>query len=245
MNILRWLVLSLTVIVSAGLVTPVSARSASTHCSDTLSNQTIAGDLLVPEGEYCELNNVTVLGDTRVGRRSTFAVYDSRIEGGVTGSDVELVLLQGASVGGRIRVAGGVSTLLENATVAGDVRINDIIDARVLQTNLASDLVVRGGREVVLFCGSTVVGDARFTANTSWLGLGGGLETCTGNNVQGNLRVDHNLGGVTVANNTIKQNLLCAANDPAPEVDGNQVGGKARGQCRSDEAVDRSDTDNE
>jgi hypothetical protein len=237
MNIMRWLILSLTLILSAGFAAPVSAYPASISCAGVFSNLTIPGDLIVPEGEYCELNSVTVLGDAQVGRRSTLAVYGGRIAGALRGSNVELVLLQGASVGGRIRLVGGATARLEYATVAGDTRIADIVDTRVLQTQLAGDLVVRGGREVVQFCGTTVAGDAQFARNKSWVGIGGDLATCTANEVWGNLRVHHNLGGVMVANNTIGRNLVCAANDPAPAVYGNQVGGRARGQCGAGEPV--------
>jgi hypothetical protein len=40
-----------------------------------------------------------------------------------------------------------------------------------------------------------------------------------------------------VANNTVGRNLVCAANDPAPVVYGNQVGGRVRGQCGAGEPV--------
>jgi hypothetical protein len=237
MNIMRWLILSLTLILSAGLAAPVSAHPASTTCAGVFSNRTIPGDLIVPEGEYCELNGVTVLGDAQVGRRSTFAIYESRIEGALTGSRFELVLLQGASVGGRIRLEGGATVRLEYATVAEDTRIADIVDTRVLQTQLAGNLVVRGGREVVLLCGTIVEGDAQFAGNKSWVGIGGDLAACGANEVQGNLRLHHNLGGVMLANNTVGRNLVCAANDPAPAVYGNKVGGRVRGQCGVGEPV--------
>jgi hypothetical protein len=237
MNIMRWLILSLTLILSAGLAAPVLARPAPISCAGELSNLTIPGDLIVPEGEYCELNSMTVLGDARVGRRSTLAVYGGRIAGALSGSSFELVLLQGASVGGRIRLTGGVSAWLEYATVAGDTRITDIVDTRVLQTQLASDLVVRGGREVVQFCGTIVEGDARFASNGGGLQIGGDLATCAANKVQGNLRVHHNQSEITVANNTVGRNLVCAANNPAPLVYGNQVGGSVRGQCGAGEPV--------
>ena len=237
MNVLRWLILSLTLILSAGLAAPVSAGPASISCAGELSNQTIPGDLIVPEGEYCELNSVTVLGDAQVGRRSTLALYGSRIAGALSGSSVELVLLQGASVGGRVHLLGGATAWLEYATVAGDTHITEIVDTRVLQTQLAGDLVVRDGREQVQFCGTTVEGDARFAGNVGWVQIGGDLATCAANEVQGNLRVHHNRLGITVANNTVGQNLVCAANDPAPVVYGNQVGGTVRGQCGAGEPV--------
>ena len=231
MNIMRWLILSLTLFLSAGLAAPVSASQASISCAGELSSLTIPGDLIVPEGEYCELNSVTVLGDAQVGRRSTLAVYGGRIAGALSGSSFELVLLQGASVGGRIHLTGGVSAWLEHATVAGDTRITDIVDTRVLQAQVAGDLVARGGREQVQFCGTIVEGDARFAGNVGWVQIGGDLATCAANKVQGNLQVHHNRLGITVANNTVGRNLVCAANDPAPVVYGNQVGGRARGQC--------------
>ncbi|NJO83759.1 MAG: hypothetical protein HC828_13800 [Blastochloris sp.] len=159
----------------------------------------------------------------------------------LSGDGFELALLQNASVGKRIRLEQGVSAWLEGATITGDIRISDVVDTRILEARLAGDLVVRSGREVVLFCGSTVAGDARFAANKSWVGIGDGSTTCRGNDVRGSIRAHHNLGGVTVANNTVGRNLVCAANDPAPEVSGNRVGGKARGQCGAGETVNTSE----
>jgi hypothetical protein len=234
MNLIKWLMLTLTLILSAGLAAPVAASPAHTRCVGELSNQTIAGDLIVPEGERCELINVTILGDVRVNQRSSLEVIESRIEGSLTGSRFERVSLRDASVGGSVRLTGGSSAELERATVGGDARLVEQVDARVLQSRVTGDLVVRGTGEVALFCGSTVEGDARFSDHRGGLLIGDDpyfAGICGANEVRGNLRVQHNSSDTIVANTSVGQNLVCTANDPAPIVYGNQVAGSARGQC--------------
>jgi hypothetical protein len=241
MNIIRGLALALLLAIVALAATPAQAGPARTVCADVLSNVVVPGDLLVPEGVYCELNNVTVKGDARIHQRSTLAVYDSRIDGDITGSRFELVTVENSSVGGRIQLKSGVSTWIEGSTVEGDVRFSDGHDARVLGSEVLGDLTIRGTHEQVQFCGATVGGDARFASNEGWVFLGGGLEGCSANEVRGTMRVHNNLQDTTVANNTVGRDLVCAANEPAPTVYDNQVSGRARGQCGAGEVVAASE----
>jgi hypothetical protein len=238
MNIIRGLTLALLLAIAALAATPAQAGPARTLCTDVLNDTVVPGDLLVPEGVYCELNNVTVQGDARIQRRSTLAIHDSRVDGDITGSRFELVLLRNATVGGHVRLTSGVSTWIEEGTtVEGDVRFSDGHDARVLGSEVLGDLTIRGTHEQVQFCGATVGGDARFASNEGWVFLGGGLEGCAPNEVRGTMRVHHNLQETTVANNTVGRDLVCAANEPAPTVYDNRVSGRARGQCGAGEAV--------
>jgi hypothetical protein len=237
-KVIIWLILG--IMLSVSFAAPASARSASTRCVEALSNQTISGNLIVPAGEQCALINSTILGDIRVEQRATLEVIGSRINGTLTGSRFELVTLRDASVNGRVRLTGGSAVELERSTAGGDVRIVDQVDVRVLQSRVTGRLVVRDAA-VTLLCGSTVEGDARFADHRGGLLIGDVppfLPPCSANEVWGNLRVHHNASETIIANTTVGRNLICAANDPAPLVYGNQVGGKARGQCGLNEPVD-------
>jgi hypothetical protein len=246
MKTITWLMLSLTFILSAGLVAPAAARIVRTSCVGELANLTVRGDLIVPEGEQCQLIHVTVRGNVRVNERATLEVIESRINAALTGAHFERVSLQDSSVGQRVRLIGGVSVELVRTTIEDGARLVDQIDARVLQSRVTGPLVVRGTREVALVCGSTVEGDARFTDNRGGLLIGGDPALCAANEVQGHLRLHHNQSETTVAHNTIGQNLVCAANDPAPTAFDNQVGGTTRGQCGTNEPVDATElTDSE
>jgi hypothetical protein len=194
----------------------------------------------------CALDNVTALGDVRVHERATFGAYASRIAGTLAGSGFERVTIRDSSVGGRIRLTGGATVELERTTTSRDAHLVDQIDARVLQSRVTGDLVVRGSREVALLCGTTVEGDARFAEHRGGLLIGDDPTFpgfCSANEVWGNLRVHHNQSDTIVANTSVGQNLVCAANDPAPAVYENQVGGKARGQCGLNETVDIAELD--
>lgn len=76
-----------------------------------------------------------------------------------------------------------------------------------------------------------------FAGNEGWVGVGGEPASRAANEVRGHLRVHHNRQALTVANNLVGRDLVCVANDPAPAVFGNRVGGKARGQCGAGEPV--------
>jgi hypothetical protein len=187
---------------------------------------------------YCELDGSTVLGDVRVHRRSTFAAYDSTITGDLQAAYFGLVLLERTQLGGQLQLEHGISGWFEQATLGGGARLLGVSDTRVLHTTVQGNLTVRDAHDQVQFCGSSVTGNARFAGNEGFIHIGGGLASCAANEVRGSLRVHDNRQEITVANNTVGQNLICAANEPAPTVFGNQVGGKARGQCGVNEPVD-------
>jgi hypothetical protein len=237
MKFIQRLALAILFVLSATVATPASAHSRSTICTSVLTTTTIPSDLVVPEGVYCELNNTTVQGNIQIGQRSTLALYESRIEGTITGTRFELVTLQNTAVGKDIRLSSGVSIWLEGATIEGDVHLNDGLDTRVLQSQVSGDLLVRRSSQQVQFCGTTVNGDARFADNEGWVNVGGDLSSCAANTVRGTLRVHHNQQAITVANNAVGRDLVCTANDPAPVAYKNQVAGRTRGQCGVDQAV--------
>jgi hypothetical protein len=241
MKATAWLILSLTLFLTAGLATPAAARPTHVSCVGDLIDQTVVGDLIVPASEACVLINVTVRGNVRVGERSGLQVIESRVEGGVSGARFEHVSFRDASVGGRIQLSDGVTTEFERSRAEGNVRLIGLHDARLLTTRVQGNLVMRASREVAMLCGTTVEGDARLAEHRGGLFIGDapifpGL--CSANEVWGTLRVHHNQSDTVVANTTVGRNLICAANEPEPVVYGNQVGGKARGQCGDGEAVD-------
>ncbi|NTU81574.1 MAG: hypothetical protein HGA45_19695 [Chloroflexales bacterium] len=238
MKITMQLLLAALLMLSFVIVTPAAARPAPVFCDAVLTDIVIRGDLLVPERSHCELNNVTVLGDVRMRDGAGFTPYDSRIAGSITGAQFELLHLLNSTVEGDIRLRGGVRAELARATVTGDVWLNDLYEAVLLESRVRGALMARGTNGQVQLCGSTVEGDASVVGNSGWIMVGGDLATCATNAVHGTLRVHHNQQAITVANNTVGQNLICAANDPAPTVFANQVRGKTRGQCGGNEPMD-------
>ena len=241
MKYIKWLMLTILIALSAGMAGPASARSGSTVCTDVISNTTIRGDLIVPKGVYCELNGVTVMGDVRIHERSTFAPYDSTIKGGITGNSIELLHLLNTTVGERIRVSSPVSVWIERGKLRGDIRVSDGLDVRVLDSQVSGSVTLQRTNGATYLCGTTITRDVRIARNEGWIFVGGGVEGCAANQIRGTLRVHHNRQEIHIANNIIWRNLLCAVNEPALFVSGNQVGGKVRGQCGANEPVDMSE----
>ncbi len=247
MKATAWLILSLTLFLTVGIAAPLEARPARTNCVGDLSDQIILGDLIVPASEACVLINVTVRGNVRVGERSGLQVIESRVEGGVSGARFEHVSFRDASVGGRIQLSDGVTTEFERSRAEGNVRLIGLHDARLLTTRVQGNLVMRASREVAMLCGTTVEGDARLAEHRGGLLIGDapifpGL--CSANEVWGTIRVHHNQSDTVIAFTTIGRNLICAANEPAPAVYGNTVGGTARGQCGDGEVVGAAELGN-
>jgi hypothetical protein len=238
MKALRWLVLSLTLILSAGFAAPASAQPAPTRCTSFIFNRTIAGDLLVPQFARCELDEVIVQGDIVVRQGATFLAYNSRFKGTLTSNGFDQVLIEDTRIGGPVHLTNGISTRFGRVVIEDDTRLNDNYIMRVLDTKVAGDLVVRGAGEQLYFCGSAVGGNAWFAHNKAYTLLGGEFPDCAANNVRGDMHVHYNQQQITVANNTVGRNLVCTANDPAPSVYDNQVGGAARGQCASSAPAD-------
>lgn len=246
MKLITWLIVSLTLFIATGVADSVEARPARTACVGDLSDQTIDGDLIVPARETCTLINVTVRGSVRVDERSGLEVIASRIDGGVTGARFERVSFRDAAVGGPIRLTGGNSAVLERTSVAGATRLVEQVDVRVLESRVQGNLVMLGSREVAMLCGATVEGDARFAEHRGGLLIGDAPILpgfCSANEVWGNLRVHHNQSDTIIANTAVGRNLVCTANDPAPAVYGNTVGGAARGQCGDGAPVDAVELD--
>lgn len=244
MKAITWLILSLTLFFGSGIAAPVEARQARTSCVGDLSNQTILGDLSVPAGEACVLINVTVRGNVRVHERSGLQAIASRVDGSVSGSGFEHVSFQDASVGGRVRLTDGVTAEFAQSLLEASVRLIGQHDVRLLESRVTGNLVMRGSREVAMLCGTIVEGDARFAEHRGGLLIGDAPllpGVCSANEVWGSLRVHHNQSDTIIAFTTIGRNLVCAANEPAPALYGNTIGGTARGQCGDGAAVDAAE----
>jgi hypothetical protein len=79
-------------------------------------------------------------------------------------------------------------------------------------------------------CGNWVSGSTKVLASGGAV-LVGGSASCAGNDVRGSVVVQDNAAYVAIAGNTIRRNLDCTGNDPAPEVGTNTVRGTKIGQC--------------
>jgi hypothetical protein len=227
------------------LTTPTMALAA-TECRDeTITNQTIQGNLVVPAGAYCGLGEGTIVtgnvtveaeaylgvsdatigGNVKVGAGATFHSFGGTVGGNVRGQGFSGVIL-GSSlnfdaptvVNGNVTLTGGTGEVeFYNLRVGGRVAITDssLHYFRIYNTQMSGGLTVAGNH---------VAGSMDIDANT----IGGSLQFT--NNV-------NEVDSPSITDNTIRGSLSCEGNDPAPAVFNNTVDGRTTGQCADAEAV--------
>lgn len=72
---------------AAAMTTPAQAAEA-VRCSGTITNRTIAGDLVVPAGSSCQLDRVTVTGDVKIGQYANLLIMSSTVRGSTGPEDI-------------------------------------------------------------------------------------------------------------------------------------------------------------
>jgi hypothetical protein len=187
------------------------AKKAATTCTGTLASGKYH-KLVVPAGETCDGTNavINVRGGVRVREGATFILgFD---HGPATGT-----------IRGGVRAKEPASLQLHSAHISGGVRMRGGGGPKQPPPTVFStveDNVIRGG--------ATINGYSAF-----WLGF-------IRNHVRGTVRLSNNDMGDPDANeyvtNTIKGNLVCHNNSPAPQVGDseglpNVVTGRKVDQC--------------
>jgi len=192
---------------AAGVSTAVAGHARST-CDGTLASGTYH-KLVVPAGATCDGTeaNINVRGGVRVGEGATFILGADPNEGG--GADT-------GTIRGGIRANAPATLEVHFAHIKGGVRMrggNGFFST-------VEDSVIRGG--------ATINGYSGF-----WLGF-------IRNEVRGTVNLSNNAMDDPDANeyvtNTIKGNLVCHNNSPAPQVGDseglpNVVSGRKVDQC--------------
>lgn len=141
---------------------------------------------------------------------ATCSITDARIEGNVKVEQGGAVTISGRTfIDGNVQSDGGrfVRLLGGGVTVGGDVQIKKATETSAIQP------------------GTQVLGNFQYEENQAFL-------FATGAFIQGDFQVFKNLGGASISRNTIRQNLQCKENIPAPLGGGNVVGGNKEDQCR-------------
>jgi subtilisin family serine protease len=111
--------------------------------------------------------------------------------------------LAGTIIAGNIKVESGAILNASNILVGGNLQADGAASVNVNDSTVGGSLqVVKGGAN--LLSSSFINGDVRFFGNK---------------------------GGITISNNTIRGNLQCKENDPAPTGGGNIVQGNKEDQC--------------
>ena len=196
-----------TTALTAGLATAKSPHGKPT-CTGTLASGKYHR-LMVPAGATCDGTqaNIDVRGGVRVGEGATFILGADPSEGGLT----------------------------DTGTIRGGIRATDPASLQVHFAHVNGGVRMRGGNgffstveDNVIHGGATINGYSGF-----WLGF-------IRNNVRGTVKLSNNVMDDPDANeyvtNTIKGNLVCNNNSPAPQVGDseglpNVVSGRKVDQC--------------
>jgi hypothetical protein len=228
------------------------AAGADTTCTTTLSNGTINGNLVVPNGNNCSLTNETVTGNVTVGTGASLTVDAATIGGSIGANhcsfvqlfnDLGPVSVRGSVViescfGSRIGANGYNNlTALHSFTISGNFTCSNnsapfgAAGCIALGGSVGGNLQANNntGVEGADVGANTVMGNVQVNANA-------GGDEVTGNTVMGNVQVNNNtdgaVGGSVVGGNKIGGNLACQGNTRV--INGgvpNTVAGNERGQC--------------
>jgi len=95
-----------------------------TICNGSISG-VIEGDVVVPPGTFCSLNNVVIKGDVIVLSNSLLldVFPENIIEGNVIGSEADLIRLSNTRVKGNVIGDDNNSVQLSGITVDGNIRL--------------------------------------------------------------------------------------------------------------------------
>ena len=192
-------------------------------------------------------------GDLQIGEQSIASLDDTRVGGNVEARGTWAVLdASGGSIGGRVRMADAERINLGNITVNGDVRFErsrlivahgaqikgtfraaDVEFAAIVESRVGGNVAIDRATNEARLCNSRIAGQATLQDNPGKVTIGGGNPAlrCGGSKFDGNLRIFENTGGVTIEGNTVRDNLACRDNDPAPTGGNNRVEGRKQGQC--------------
>ena len=157
-------VLMIVPMLAVGLVLGgTSPATAAATCNGDISDRTIRGDLVVPEGADCDLTRVVVRGGVTVGANALLQLEDSEIRGPVTAT-------------------GAASLRLFTSTVRGNV-VSTAPDIFVSAIEVRGNLTITGGSLVaeIGVVDTIVRGDLTYSGNA------GGFNRIGGNTVDGNL----------------------------------------------------------
>jgi hypothetical protein len=190
-----------------------AARAADTSCINAVLSGPINGNVVVPNGDSCDLEAANVTGNVLVGKGA--------------------FLMVGGFAPGSVTISGNV-----NADHCFAVQIGNLAATRALaNVSVGGNVVIQScggelsGYEYLPFFGSITIGGNFLCQSNS--------QPCVAmsGSIGGNANVSDNSGGHSlVSNNKINGNLLCFGNTgavPAVSNSGitNMVAGKELGQC--------------
>jgi hypothetical protein len=205
---------------------------------DAVATGVSVDDVIVPVDGSCTLVDSTVSGNVFVSRGAFFQATNTDIGGKVRAQDaLTLFIDTDSTVGRSVKARGTAQVFVFNATVRGDVDVEDTTEvAQICGANVGDDVEVeRSGIDILVgdplaegCAGNTVGGDLEVEHNVAQSEL-----VVRGNTVGGDLEVEHNSGPVEkfVQDNTGGDELECHGNEEPFTASGNMGFARVEGQC--------------
>jgi hypothetical protein len=134
----RHLVVAVTVIALAAVVSVPGAFAETRKCVGTLNGSTTGLDnVKVPRGATCTLSGVRLRGNIKVGADATLIATNVRVNGSIQGKEAAQVTVTGAltKVGGSVQLVEGGGVTLTTIRVKGDVQLFDNLGPMAITGN--------------------------------------------------------------------------------------------------------------
>jgi hypothetical protein len=243
------LVAALVATMLLGAASPALAQdSDDTVCTGAMGPVTVRGDLVVPEGQVCDLAGTRVLGNTKVEDGAELYAEQATLRGNVSVDPGGYADLFESSVGGNVRLNQSLGLSTEDSSIDGNIDSNaaDFVD--LFGGDVDGNLVARGG-ETAVFAEAVGVGgnlvadgndyfdlyDSEVNGNFSVRNTQSGSIFC-GNTLNGNSEFFGNMTLLTIGSpdqacdgNTVNGNILVRNNQAEAEISDNDVNGNL--QC--------------
>lgn len=193
-------------LVALVLTTGVGTAAAATKtCTGALEGSTVKGNVEVPMGESCSINESSISGNLTVQKAATLELAHSTVSGNLKSSGVVTIGTVGGSpqaqIGGNLQINGGGPLTLVNATVGGNVQIR-------------SEPAGAAPNEI---CDSTISGNLQIQDNATET-IVGEQPPCEGTDqIAGKVQIRDNsvaeAPAAVIAHTTINKNLQCQSNN--------------------------------
>jgi hypothetical protein len=122
---LRHTTVSAALVIAFGALAATSAAAEERVCTGTIG--AIALDnVYVPDGASCLLKSTRLTGSIVVGSRANLTARSVSVNGNVQAEGAQNVIVEGRSmIGGSVQAVQGYSVTIKNATVAGNVLVDE------------------------------------------------------------------------------------------------------------------------
>jgi hypothetical protein len=212
--------------VAIGLLAAASTAQAAedTICTGAMGPVTVPGNLIVPEGEVCELAGTRVLGNTKVEDAAELYADQALLRRNVTVDPGAYADLFETTVGGDVRLNDSLGLSSEDSTIGGNIESRDADFIDLFGGTIRGNLDA-GGSETAVFAEALDVRGNLAAVGVDYFDL-------YDSQVRGNFSVRNTQSGSIFCGNTLAGNAewvgnmtLLTIGSPAQACDGNTVSG--------------------